>query len=503
MKTRTLLILGLVAVLLGLALAAPLAAQAIPTTDRGYYDATGAHDPTSTGYRAGNALIGSTYRRNFFTFDLSGIDESVTAATLMVWNRSTTWDSVDSSETYVVYDVATPLPDLLAGTGGLACYDDLGTGTTFGSYILTALDVESEILIPLNAAGLAAVNGAIGGDFALGGAFTTLDADPATEENAFADTVGSGGAAQLILQTSAQAVDALDRGWYEIGGQHLPENENYIVGNCPSCPISDYFRNFFVFDVGGVDALVAGATLAVERRTYYGHLAGETYDVFDITTPLGALLGGTGGLAAYADLGAGLSYGSYDILIPGTPALLEVPLNATALTALNEAGGLPFAVGGALTSLDGDPATAEQLFGGTGGAPNVTQLVLDVEVQWTYLGAGLAGTGGRVPLLTATGDMLGGDLVTLRLDNALPGADAYFVLGVALLAAPFKFGVMYPSPDLILGPLTVGPAGTIEFGFSWPTGIPSDASLYYQYWIQDPGGIVGFAASNGLQSTTP
>jgi hypothetical protein len=51
-------------------------------------------------------------------------------------------------------------------------------------------------------------------------------------------------------------------------------------------------------------------------------------------------------------------------------------------------------------------------------------------------------------------------------------------------------------------PLATNPAGALTLPFTWPTGVPAGASLYFQMWISDSGALAGFAASNGLKGTT-
>ena len=35
---------------------------------------------------------------------------------------------------------------------------------------------------------------------------------------------------------------------------------------------------------------------------------------------------------------------------------------------------------------------------------------------------------------------------------------------------------------------------------SWPPGVPVGTKSYWQYWVADPGAIVNFAASNGMEA---
>jgi len=72
--------------------------------------------------------------------------------------------------TYTLWDVSTPAATLNDNSGrNFAIYDDLGSGTTFGSFPV-ALGAPGDVLsFPLNAGGVAAVNAARGGRFSIGG----------------------------------------------------------------------------------------------------------------------------------------------------------------------------------------------------------------------------------------------------------------------------------------------------------------------------------------------
>jgi hypothetical protein len=144
----------------------------IINTDSGWYDSTGFHDPSIQNYVSGD--IGDHFR-NFFTFNLAAAaGETITSAQLRLY----TWD-ITSAGTYTSYDVATPVSTLTAGgSGQLTTYADLGSGVSYGSIGLSAVQTNTFILINLNAAAVAAIQAnansvaatfAIGGDF-LGGA---------------------------------------------------------------------------------------------------------------------------------------------------------------------------------------------------------------------------------------------------------------------------------------------------------------------------------------------
>ncbi len=107
------------------------------------------------------------------------------------------------------------------------------------------------------------------------------------------------------------------------------------------------------------------------------------------------------------------------------------------------------------------------------------------------------------PELSGSGSLTPGEPVALRVDGALPGAAAWFVVGRALASSPFLGGVLVPRPDVVKGPFAVRVDGTLNVSHRWPAGVPAGTTIYYQTWILDPGGPRGFAATNGLSSTSP
>ena len=496
--TRT--IRWLVALLL-ITLAGTLPAQTLPAVDRGWYDQLGLHDPANNGYALGNcASCTALYRRHFFVFDLTGISDTITAASVNVW-MDQPYDSLHASETYALYEVSTPVSDLTGGIGGVSAYNDLGSGTAFGSYVLTAADGMTQVTVPLNAAGLAMLNAGRGGQVAVGGALTTLDADPLTHERVFNNTSGTSGSVQLELTTSAVTRPPVDLGWYTDVGTHIPTNVNYLLGNCAGCNW-DYYRSWFVFDVDAPGGLVTGAKLALQRRTYWSVDPTELITLHDVTTPLADLMNGVAGPAAYDDLGDGMSYGTYDVLYPGTPNLVEIPLNGQGLVALQDAPGGMFALGGAMTTLDADPTTNEYVFSGSGVSPDVVELVLDVEPAWTWLGGGTKGIAGT-PLLLASGPLVGGTTAIMSLSDAPANA---------LMVAWISFN---PTPNAALGGMVhafpfanqlivfANSSGDFTASTTWPTGIAPNTQAWFQFLVQDPGSFHGIIMSNGLLATTP
>jgi hypothetical protein len=123
-------------------------------------------------------------------------------------------------------------------------------------------------------------------------------------------------------------------------------------------------------------------------------------------------------------------------------------------------------------------------------------------LPWADLQQGLAGAAG-VPELSGEGTLAAGSPVTLTLAEAAPSAVTFLVVGASLLGAPFKGGTMVPNPDLLVGPLSTDAAGALPLAATWPSGLPSGATLFFQDWIPDAGAPHGFAASNGLMATVP
>jgi len=121
--------------------------------------------------------------------------------------------------------------------------------------------------------------------------------------------------------------------------------------------------------------------------------------------------------------------------------------------------------------------------------------------EWTDLGNALAGTNGE-PLLTGDGTLTGGSPTTLTMTQGLPSGSGTLVVGTVAVDAPFKQGVLVPSLSFLV-PAAFNPNGAWSLAFTWPAGLPSGFELYWQVWFPDPGGPAGFAASNGLKSTTP
>ena len=128
--------------------------------------------------------------------------------------------------------------------------------------------------------------------------------------------------------------------------------------------------------------------------------------------------------------------------------------------------------------------------------------VVPADSPWSIVGAGLAGTNG-VPKLNGTGTLQPGSFVTTTVTGLRQNTVATLVVGVSTINVPFKGGIWVPSMTLLVAGLPTGAKGVIDLPSTWPLGIPSGFTFYEQYWLKDPAGVAGFAASNAIKGVTP
>jgi len=139
------------------------------TNNQGWWSWSLDNTDDNDNWRSGaDSVDRSDETRNFFSFDLSSLSGTVTAATLKL--QSFYVNAPDGVFDYGLFDVSTDVATLNDNTGADgAIFDDLGTGTTYGAVAITESG-EDIVSVPLNAAGIAAVNSAAGGFFSVGGA---------------------------------------------------------------------------------------------------------------------------------------------------------------------------------------------------------------------------------------------------------------------------------------------------------------------------------------------
>ena len=134
--------------------------------------------------------------------------------------------------------------------------------------------------------------------------------------------------------------------------------------------------------------------------------------------------------------------------------------------------------------------------------PMIMQVTaVSTDTPWLDLGHALAGTNGE-PRVGASGPLLPGTSASVSLGRARPDAVAYLVTSHRRLDAPFQGGVLVPAPMITTAFMTDS-LGKLDFTCPAPIGLPPYSEFYLQFWIPDPVGPEGFAASNALRATVP
>jgi hypothetical protein len=119
-------------------------------------------------------ILGRSETRDFFTFDLASLvlsGQTITSAVLQVDGsiHGTSPDPV----TIGFFDVSTPAAALNNNSRiNPTIFDDLGTGVSYGSFVVGVYADHELLSFQLNAAALADVASASGGFFSLGGALS-------------------------------------------------------------------------------------------------------------------------------------------------------------------------------------------------------------------------------------------------------------------------------------------------------------------------------------------
>lgn len=165
--------LGLATAFISAGLALNAAPITVGASNSGYYTSGGDHNLIETDYLTGR--YGNADYRSFVAFDLSGQSGTVQTVTLSLYTPTVL--TSDGLETLAIYDITTALSALLPnafGAAGIATYNDLGSGTQFAIRDFTSVDNGTIVDIIFNASGIAAVQAALGGQFAVGAALTSI-----------------------------------------------------------------------------------------------------------------------------------------------------------------------------------------------------------------------------------------------------------------------------------------------------------------------------------------
>jgi hypothetical protein len=162
--------------------------------DSGWWNNAGLHTASNKNYIAGRAF------HDYFVFNLGAVSQPITAAQLRLEMPTDGYNSNDSTETFALFDVSTPLAELQAsGTGRLDIFNDLGSGTSYGSRVYSVADNNTITSLTLNSSGINALNGAFGNPFPLGGAVTTVSGSGTNTQGVFASSSSTTLTKQLVL----------------------------------------------------------------------------------------------------------------------------------------------------------------------------------------------------------------------------------------------------------------------------------------------------------------
>ncbi|AFY47866.1 RHS repeat-associated core domain protein [Nostoc sp. PCC 7524] len=149
-----------------------------------------------------NLPVGPVFR-SAVSFDLSSLSSQVTSAKLQLLKNRTSGDPI---ETLGLFEVTTEINQLYTNRIGLVSpeiFEDLGTGTSYGTFDVATGGNPSEILeFELNEAAIAAINAASGDFFSIGLALLSANPNNTTQaaEYLFAFS-GNAGIQRLVLET--------------------------------------------------------------------------------------------------------------------------------------------------------------------------------------------------------------------------------------------------------------------------------------------------------------
>jgi len=180
-----------------------LAETAVNAVDSGWIQSNGSHTSTNNNYLVG-LQTGPVEFRDYATFTLSPWTPTIISAELRLFNPVIGYSSPDPTETYTLFDVsataaALDTTRLVGDATGITIFNDLGTGTIYGTRSVSAADNNATVAIVLNADAIAALNAARGATISFGGALTTLAGTAA--QTMFGGSSGALGTVQLILRS--------------------------------------------------------------------------------------------------------------------------------------------------------------------------------------------------------------------------------------------------------------------------------------------------------------
>jgi hypothetical protein len=148
-----------------------------------------------------------------------------------------------------------------------------------------------------------------------------------------------------------------------------------------------------------------------------------------------------------------------------------------------------------------DDGIADVAAGARGDAAGSGRVYVLSVSRWEDEGNGLPGLDG-IPRLTGEGGLVADNEATLTLTGARADTTATLVLGYSLVVDG-STGKLLPKGDVVTVGLLTGSDGTLTYSFTWPAGMPSGTTVYYQFVVSDPDAPGGQARSNTVAATVP
>jgi hypothetical protein len=143
---------------------------------------------STASYAVGN--VSPSAFQNYFVFDLHGINGTITAATLNLFNPANGFATNSTSETL----------ELIAGNTDASGNFVLGGSSSYGGRTYTAADANALTAIDLGPKGINGANDSRGAYFGILGRISTLDTDLGTNEYIFQNSAGTPASnVQLVL----------------------------------------------------------------------------------------------------------------------------------------------------------------------------------------------------------------------------------------------------------------------------------------------------------------
>ena len=140
--------------------------------------------------------------------------------------------------------------------------------------------------------------------------------------------------------------NAIERGWFAETGVHSAVLRNTSAGVASDVGV---LRAFLIFDLSALAASLTEARLHLELEAYMSPGAQETIVVSGVVIPAHAMTvtyrhGAAAGQAIFEALGSGVEYGRVTVTVCDVGRVIEIPLNAQAVTDMQASAGDWFAI---------------------------------------------------------------------------------------------------------------------------------------------------------------